>query len=248
MGIAVRKPDEIAKIRRAGELLTEAHELIVRAIRPGVTTLELDAIAKECLLSRGAKCSCKGYKGYPNTICASVDDVVVHGIPNNIKLEQGQIVGIDFCASFDGYHADMARTYIVGKAGRNRIRLIDTAKAAFDRALEVVRAGARVGDISGAIQSVIEESGYSAVRAMTGHGIGRKMHEEPAIPNYGTVGTGARLCAGNVLAIEPMLNAGGFGVKFDADGWTCRTQDGSDSAHYENTVLVTETGYELLTG
>ena len=248
MKIAVRNESEIAKIRRAGELLTEAHRLIAEAVRPGVTTLELDAIAEEFLLKNGAGLSCKGYKGYPATICASVDDIVVHGIPSNVPLAEGQIIGIDFCASYQGYHADMARTHAVGRIGRNRLRLIEAVETAFERAMEIIRPGVRVGDISAAIQSVAEMYGLSPVRAMVGHGIGRKMHEDPVIPNYGTAGAGPRIAAGNVLAVEPMFNTGGFEVKFDSDGWTCRTADGGDSGHYENTIVVTESGYELLTG
>ena len=248
MKIAVRSASEIGRIRKAGELLTRAHELIAAAIRPGVTTLELDALAEEFLLSNGAGLSCKGYKGYPGTICASADDIVVHGIPSAVPLVEGQIIGIDFCASYEGYHADMARTYTVGKVGRNRVRLIEAVRVAFERATGVIKSGIRVGDISAVIQATAEEYGFSPVRAMVGHGIGRKMHEEPTVPNFGAAGTGPKIVAGNVLAVEPMFNAGGFEVKFDGDGWTCRTADGGDSAHYENTLVVTESGFELLTG
>jgi len=249
MGIAIRNAVEVDKIRKAGELLTRAHELIAEAIRPGVTTLELDAIAEEFLLANGAGLSCKGYKGFPKAICTSTDDIVVHGIPSAaVVLEEGQIIGIDFCASYMGYHADMARTYAVGKVGRNRLRLIEAVEKAFGEAVKVIKHGARVGDISAAIQAVAEEYGFSPVRAMVGHGIGRRMHEDPVIPNYGVAGRGQKILAGNVLAVEPMFNTGGHEVKYDGDGWTCRTKDGGDSAHYENTVVVTENGCELLTG
>jgi len=248
MKIAVRKEFEIARIRKAGQILTEAHRLIAEAVRVGVATKELDAIAEKYLTENGAGLSCKGYKGFPSTICASVDDVVVHGFPSDVPLREGQIIGIDFCCSYEGYNADMARTYAVGKAGRNRLRLIEATRIAFEEALTVVKSGASVGDISAKIEAVAREYGFSPVRAMVGHGIGRKMHEDPMIPNFGESGKGPKIAAGNVLAIEPMFNAGEYDVKIDADGWTCRTKDGTDSAHYENTVLVTEHGYELLTG
>jgi len=248
MKIAVRNEIEIAKIRKAGQILTEAHRLIAEAVRPEVTTKELDAIAERYLIENGAGLSCKGYKGFPSTICASIDDVVVHGFPLDIPLTEGQIIGIDFCCSYKGYHADMARTYAVGKVGRNRLKLIEAVKKAFEEAVTVVKPGARVGDISAKIEAVAKEYGFSPVRAMVGHGIGRKMHEDPMIPNFGEADKGPKIAAGNVLAIEPMFNAGEYDIKIDADGWTCRTKDGADSAHYENTVLVTEYGYELLTG
>ncbi|MCL2370765.1 MAG: type I methionyl aminopeptidase [Firmicutes bacterium] len=248
MKIVVKNEKEIEKIRKAGAILTEAHNLIQKAIRVGVTTLELDAIAEKFLTESGAGLSCKGYKGFPSTICASTDDIVVHGIPSAVPLVEGQIIGIDFCCSFEGYHADMARTYGIGKVGRNRLRLIEAVQKAFESALTVVKPGNRVGDISAQIEAVAKEYGFSPVRAMVGHGIGRKMHEDPMIPNFGEAGKGPLLAAGNVLAIEPMFNAGEYDIKIDSDGWTCRTKDGSDSAHYENTVLVTESGYELLTG
>ncbi len=235
-------------MREACAIVAKTHELLAKHIKAGVTTAQLDALAEEFILSCGAKPNFKHYNGYPATACISVNDVVVHGIPSPDQvLEEGDIVSVDLGAVKDGYHGDAARTYPVGKVSARRQKLIDVTRECFFEGLKEVAPGKRLGDISSAVQSHAEANGFSVVRVMVGHGIGKKLHEEPSIPNFGPPGQGAVLKKGYCLAIEPMINAGTFKVKFDADGWTCRTLDGSDSAHYENTVLVTESGYEILT-
>jgi len=248
MAIFVKTPREIDVMRRAGAIVQETLELLKGVIRAGVTTKDLDRIAAEFLRSKGAAASFKGYNGYPASICVSVEDEVVHGVPSKRALADGQIVSIDVGAYIDGYHADAARTFIVGgSTDPMRTRLVKVTEESFFEACKVIKDGVRVGDISHAIQSHCEAHGYSVVRALVGHGIGRQMHEDPSVPNFGKAGRGIRLTAGMTVAVEPMVNMGEYEVTFDADGWTVRTKDGKPSAHYENTVLVTKTGYELLT-
>ena len=190
---------------------------------------------------------CKGYHGYPAAACISVDDVVVHGIPSLKVLAEGEIVSVDIVLKLDGYHADATRTYAVGKISPEKQRLIDVTRRCFYNGIAKIRAGARLGDAQHAIQMTAELAGYGVVRAMTGHGIGTQMHEDPTIENYGRPGTGPLLRSGMCLAVEPMIAMGDWDVRIDRDGWTCRTADGLPAAHYENTVLVTDGGCEILT-
>lgn len=237
---------EIELMKIAGDITIRAIEEVGKAIKPGISTKQLDKIAYDYIKSRGAKPSFLGYSGFPGSICASVDDVVVHGIPSDdIVLEEGQIVGIDCGAIYKGYHGDAARTFAVGNISKEKQKLIDVTKECFDKAVENLRDGSRLGDIGASVQKNAEKHGFSAVREMGGHGIGRHMHEDPYIPMFGTAGTGMKLKAGMTIAIEPMINMGDW--KMYINGWDARTKDGSPSAHYENTVLITQTGVEILT-
>ena len=246
--IAVRRADEIEKMRAANRIVGDALRNIEQYIRPGVTTLELNSIIEDFILSAGAVPSFKGYGGFPAASCISVDEVVVHGIPSLRVLKEGEIVSIDVGTVFRGYNGDGARTFAVGSISPEKQRLIDVTRESFFEGLKYIKAGRRLGDYSHAVQAYVESHGFSVVRAMVGHGIGRAMHEDPEVPNYGRAGSGPMLRAGNCLALEPMVNMGGFSVIIDShDGWTCRTADGNPSAHYENTVVVTDTGAEILT-
>lgn len=246
--IPVKNEKDIILMRKVNALVAQTLDYIEAFIKEGVTTANLDALAEEFIISHGAKPNFKNYNGFPATACISINDVVVHGIPSpEAILKEGDIVSVDLGAVLNGFHGDAARTFPVGKISVGRQKLIDAVKRSFFEGLSQVRPGKRVGDISAAIQASVESSGYSVVRVMVGHGIGKRLHEEPSIPNFGPPGQGAILKKGYCLAIEPMINAKGHKVKFDSDGWTCRTFDGSDSAHYENTVLVTDNGCEILT-
>ena len=216
-------------------------------IRAGVTTGELDGYAEEYIRSRGAIPSCLGYCGYPASICASVNEVIVHGIPGERVLREGDIVSIDLCAYKNGFHGDGARTFAVGEISEEKKKLIRVTEECFWKALENLRAGTPLYDIGAAVQAHAEANGFSVVRAYVGHGIGREMHEDPSVPNYGKRGTGVRLRAGTVICVEPMIGAGTRDVCVDADNWTARMADGKPAAHYENTVVVREDGVEILT-
>jgi methionyl aminopeptidase len=245
--ITVRSADELATMRRAGLVVAEMHERIREAIRPGVTTAALDRIARDVLARRGAMSNFLGYHGYPATICASPNEVVVHGIPDDRRLEEGDIVGIDCGAIVDGYHGDAAWTHAVGAAEPAIRRLLDTGEASLRAAIQQMRAGRHLGDVGHAVQKTAESEGFSVVRDYVGHGIGTQMHEPPDVPNVGPSGYGPRLVVGNVLAIEPMVNAGKPGVRVLDDGWTVITADSSWSAHFEHTVAVGEDGPRILT-
>ena len=247
MAITIKNAEQIQKMRVAGALLDELDKALRPLIRPGVTTLELDAFAEDFLRSRGAVPSFKGYGGFPASICASVNEVVIHGIPNNRKLEEGDILSIDMGSFIDGFNGDCARTYPVGRITPEDEKLIRVTRESFFKALEVVRAGHHLHEIGAAVQEYVEANGFSVVRDFVGHGIGRKMHEDPAVPNYRQKSRGIRLVAGMTLAIEPMVNAGDWRVRVLDDGWTTVTADGKRAAHYENTVLVTDGEPELLT-
>jgi methionyl aminopeptidase len=216
-------------------------------VRPGVTTAALDALAEQRLQEAGAEPAFKGYHGYPATICASVNEQVVHGIPSEKPLVEGDIISIDMGAKLDGFFGDSAVTVPVGDIGSDAARLLKVTEESLHRALAVVRPGGRVSDIGAAVQQHVEAHGFSVVREFVGHGIGAKLHEEPQIPNYGTPGRGPRLAEGMVLAIEPMVNIGKPAVKVLGDGWTAVTKDGSLSAHFEHTVVVTSGGCHILT-
>lgn len=245
--ISVRNDKEIAKMRAAGKALIEVFRTVDPLVAPGITTLELNAEIEKKILSLGATAPCKGYHGYPAAACISVDDVVVHGIPSLKVLAEGEIVSVDIVLKLDGYHADATRTYAVGKISPEKQRLIDVTRRCFYNGIAKIRSGARLGDAQHAIQMTAELAGYGVVRAMTGHGIGTQMHEDPTIENYGRPGTGPLLRSGMCLAVEPMIAMGDWDVRIDRDGWTCRTADGLPAAHYENTVLVTDGGCEILT-
>jgi methionyl aminopeptidase len=230
--------------RLVGEVLTEVSAHVV----PGVTTAELDAIAERLITKAGASPAFKGYHGYPATICASVNEEVIHGIPSGRRaLSEGDIISVDVGAVLDGYFGDSAVTLPVGKVSEEAARLLRATEESLYKAIEVVKPGARVSDIGHAVQQHVEAYGFSVVREFVGHGIGQKMHEEPQVPNYGEPGRGPRLSEGMVLAIEPMVNAGKPAVKVLADGWTAVTRDGSLSAHFEHTVAVTKNGPDVLT-
>lgn len=246
--IAVRKPAELEKMRKANKVVGDALRMIEQYVRPGVTTMELNAILEEFIVAAGAKPSFKNYHGFPAASCMSIDEVVVHGIPSLRVLKEGEILSVDVGAIVEGYHGDAARTFPVGKISAEKQRLIDVTRESFFEGIKHVRAGRRLGDLSHAIQAYVEAHGYSVVREMTGHGIGRNMHEDPSIPNYGAAGSGPLLKAGYCLAIEPMVNMGKYHIEIDSlDGWTCRARDGQPSAHYENTVIVTDGDAEILT-
>ena len=246
--IPVKSENELVKMRRACKVTGDTLKMIEEYIKPGVTTLQLDEIIEKYIRSQGCTPNFKHLYGFPNSACISVDDVVVHGIPSGLTLEEGQIVSIDVGAAFGGFNGDAARTFAVGKISAEKQRLIEVTKQSFFEGIKQARAGRRVGDISHAVQTYVESNGYSVVRAMTGHGIGRRVHEEPNIPNFGHPNFGPLLRNGYTLAIEPMVNAGDFKVVIDRrDGWTCRTADGSPSAHYENTILIKNDQPEILT-
>lgn len=242
-----KSPDELATMRRAGRVVAEMHARIRDAIRPGVTTLQLDAIGREVLDRNGARSNFLGYHGYPAVICASPNDMIVHGIPNGRPLEEGDIVSIDCGAIVDGYHGDAAFTAPVGRVSAEAQRLIDTTHASLDAAIEAMRSGNRLSDIGHAVQGVAEAAGFAIVREYVGHGIGTAMHEAPDVPNFGPPGKGPKLLPGVVLAVEPMLNAGTEETVLLDDGWSVVTADGSLSAQWEHMIAVTDDGAEILT-
>ena len=246
--IVIKSNREIELMREAGRIVALAHRKVAEAIVPGISTLELDKIAEKTIRDCGAIPSFKGYGGFPGSICASINDVVVHGIPKkNIKLKDGDIISIDIGVEYKGYHGDSAKTHPVGNISPEKQRLIDVTKQSFYEGLKYAKPNNRLSDISHAIQTYVEENGFGIVRDFTGHGIGRKLHEDPAIPNYGIAGTGPLLRKGMALAIEPMVSMGNYKVRILKDDWTTVTVDGSDSAHYEHTIVITDDGYEILT-
>ena len=246
--IVIKSNREIELMREAGRIVALAHRKVAEAIAPGVSTLELDKIAEKTIRDNGATPSFKGYGGFPGSICASINDVVVHGIPNkNIKLKDGDIISVDIGAEYKGYHGDSAMTHPVGNITPEKQRLIDVTQQSFFEGVKYAKPNNRLSDISHAIQKYVEENGFGVVREFTGHGVGRKLHEDPSIPNYGIAGTGPLLKPGMTLAIEPMVTAGSHKIRILGDDWTTVTIDGSDSAHYEHTIVITEEGYEILT-
>ncbi len=245
--ITCRSSVELERLARVNGLVARVLSELMAAVAPGKTTRELDELAERRLREAGAVPAFKGYHGYPSTICASVNEQVIHGIPNDRPLNAGDILSIDLGAKLDGFFGDSAVTVPVGAVSPEAQRLLTVTKESLERAIAVVKAGARVHDIGAAVQEYVEAHGYSVVREFVGHGIGTSLHEEPQIPNYGTPGRGSRLAEGMVLAIEPMVNAGRPAVKVLSDGWTAVTKDGSLSAHFEHTVAVTEAGCRVLT-
>ena len=247
--IIIKSSDEIEKIREAGKIVSEALSLAGEIVKPGMTTLELNSAIEKVIVSHKARPSFKNYNGFPAASCISPNSVVVHGIPSkDIILKDGDIVSVDVGAFYNGYHADAARTFPVGNISSEAKQLIDVTKECFNRGAQAAIPGNRVGDIGFAVQSLAEEYGYGVVRELVGHGVGKNLHEEPDVPNFGNSGRGIRLKSGMVIAIEPMINAGTHMVDFNReDGWTVTTCDGALSAHYENTVAITDNGPLFLT-
>lgn len=245
--IYVKKPNELDKMRVAGKLTGDALKHIEEKIKPGVTTAQINKWIHEFITSQNATPSFLGYHGYPASACVSVNDVVVHGIPGDRVLREGDIVSVDVGVIKNGWQGDAARTFAVGKISPEAQKLIDVTRECFFEGIKHARNGRRLGDLSSAIQRHAESHGYGVVREMIGHGIGRQMHEDPAVPNFGKEGTGVMLKTGYTIAVEPMINAGTFKIKFEPDGWTTRTADGSLSAHYENTIAIRDGEPEILT-
>jgi methionyl aminopeptidase len=246
--VEVKSKDELATMRQAGAVVADILALLSTTIKPGMTTGEIDKIAREELKKRGAKPAFLNYHGFPGVICLSVNHEVVHGIPSDKrKLSEGDIIGVDFGCVIDRFYGDSAVTIGVGKISAEADKLIRVTRESLMKGIEAVKAGARVGDIGAAVSAHAETFGYGVVREFVGHGIGRALHEEPPIPNYGKPGTGPRLKAGMTIAIEPMINLGTAEVETLGDGWTAVTKDRKLSAHFEHTIAVTETGFDILT-
>jgi len=245
--IIIKNHDEITLMKKAGRIVGETLLLLQKEVKPGVTTAELDRMAEEFITKHGAKPSFKGLYGFPSSLCISVNEQVIHGFPGAYVLKEGDIVSIDCGAFFDGFHGDAARTFPVGNISVDAQKLIDITKESFFQGIKFAKQGNKLTDISYGIQSYVEAAGFSVVRDFVGHGIGRKVHEDPNIPNFGKSGRGPKLLEGMVLAIEPMVNAGTHKVKTLKDGWTVVTTDSSLSAHYENTVAILSDGPEILT-
>jgi len=247
MGIVIKLPKEIAIMRQAGRIVALVLQTLAREIRPGMKTRELDTICVRELARYGAKSSFKGYRGFPAHLCVSVNEEVVHGIPGERVLLEGDIVSLDFGAIFDGFQGDAAITVGVGKISSKARELLRVTQKALEAGITAARQGAHLGDISAAIQTYVESHGFSVVREYSGHGIGREMHEEPQIPNFGLPGQGPLLQEGMTLAIEPMVNVGGWRTRLKDNGWTVVTADGSLSAHFEHTIAITRGEPEILT-
>jgi methionyl aminopeptidase len=247
VSVELKTKEEIRLLRDAGRIAGGALEAVRAAVKPGVTTEELDRIARNFITAHGAKATFAGYRGYPKAICASINEEVVHGIPGRRVLKEGDIVGIDVGATYNGFIGDTAATFAVGTISKENQRLIDVTRESLVRATQAARVGNRLGDIGWAVQSFVERAGFSVVRDFVGHGVGRQMHEEPAVPNFGEGGVGLRLQEGLVIAIEPMVNAGGYAVRVLPDGWTVVTTDGRCSAHFEHTIAILSEGPVVLT-
>ncbi len=246
--ITIKSDREIELLRKAGKIVYDTHQYLKPFIKEGITTRKLDDLAEKYIISRDATPSFKGYDGYPTSICTSINDEVVHGIPSDRVLQDGDIISIDIGACFKGYHGDSAWTYTVGNVSRENEKLLsDTEKSLFI-GLEQVKPGNRIGDIGAAIQKYAESCGLGVVRELCGHGVGTSVHEDPDVPNYGTPNTGVRLKKGMVIAVEPMLTLGSPEILLLDDDWTIITKDGRPSAHFEHTVVVTDDGYKILTG
>lgn len=245
--ITMKKPDDFARMRRAGTVVARVHEALLDAARPGVSLLDLEEIAAGIISDGGCTSNFLNYHGFPATTCLSVNNEIVHGIPSQRELKEGDLLSVDAGAIFEGWHADAAITFGIGEIGAAEQTLIDVTERAMWAGIEATRAGARVGDVGSAVYEVAEPHGYGVVREYTGHGIGRQMHEDPQVPNYGVPGKGIKLKAGMAICIEPMFNLGGHETRVLDDGWTVVTADGSTSAHFEHTVAITPDGPEVLT-
>ncbi len=246
--VTIKNDEEIALMRESCRIAKETLDFVGKHICAGMTTKEVDELVYKYITSCGATPSELGYEGYPASSCVSVNEVVVHGIPDDRVILDGDIVSVDIVAEKNGYHGDCARTYLIGNVSEEKKKLVKVTEECFFKACEGLKAGVPLFDIGYAVQTHAEANGYSVVRALTGHGIGRSMHEDPSVPNYGKRGTGMRLKAGMTICIEPMINMGTYKVTVDRrDGWTVKTADGKPAAHYENTVLILEDGVEILT-
>jgi len=246
--ITRKTPEQIALMRRAGKVVAEMHEECIRAAKPGATTADVDAVARDVIERRGARSNFLGYHGFPAVVCTSPNQVIVHGIPSEaVVLEEGDILSIDCGAIIEGWHADAAVTVPIGEIDAESKRLIEVTRSSLEAAIDEVVIGRRLGDVGAAVEAVAVQAGFTVVREYVGHGIGTAMHEEPQIPNYGPAGRGLKLKEGLVIAVEPMVNAGGPETEVLDDGWTVVTRDGRRSAHFEHTIAVTEHGPDVLT-
>ena len=245
--ITLKSTREIDAMRRAGKITAAARALAGDMVKPGVTTREIDTAVRRFIRSQGAEPSFLGYNGYPASVCVSVNDEVIHGIPGERALEEGDVVSIDVGAYIDGFHGDCAATYACGTISDEARRLIDVTRQSFFEGVKFAREGCRVSDIGHAVQEYVEANGFSVVREYVGHGVGRQMHEAPEVPNYGAPGHGPKLLRGMTIAVEPMVNMGSANIRQLSDGWTVTTADGKYAAHYENTLLITSGEPELLT-
>lgn len=245
--ITIKSEREIELMREAGKMVSMTHQYLKNFIKPGITTKELDRLAEEYIRKMGGVPTCKGYEGFPATLCTSVNDTVVHGIPDNYKLKDGDIITIDMVIGYKGYQGDAAWTYAVGEISDDKKYLMEHTEKALYEGVKQVKPGNRIGDISNAVEEYANKHHLGVVKELCGHGIGREMHEDPEIPNYGTKGTGPKLREGMVICIEPMLNLGTADIYMLDDEWTIKTDDGKPAAHYEHTILVTKDGYEILT-
>ena len=246
--ISIKSDNEIKLLREAGRIVYETHQYLKPFIKEGITTKKLDTLAEDFIRSKGATPSCLGYQGFPATLCTSVNEEVVHGIPGAKKLKNGDIITLDICACYKGYHGDSAWTYAVGEISDDKKYLMEHTEKALYEGLSMVKPGNRIGDISNAIETYATKYNLGIVKELEGHGVGSNLHEDPEIPNYGPKGVGPVLKEGMVLAIEPMLTLGSPDIVILEDGWTIETEDYSPSAHFEHTVVVTNCGYEILTG
>lgn len=245
--ISIKTPREIELMRVAGEIVGDTHKYLIPYLKPGITTKKIDSLARDYIIKRGAFPSCYHYDGYPANICISINEEVVHGIASNRKLKEGDIVTLDICACFKGYHGDSAWTYAIGDISDEKKHLMKHTEQALYEGLNQVKEGAHIGDIGYAVENYALEHGLGVVKELVGHGVGNHLHEDPDVPNYGKKGTGPILKKGMVIAVEPMLNAGTADIYLLDDDWTVITADDKPSAHFEHTVLVTENGYEILT-
>lgn len=245
--IHIKTPDEIGKMRLACDLISRTMGEVARHVAPGVTTRHLDNVAREFMKAHGGRPACLGYGGFPATLCIEVNETVVHGFPSGYELREGDIIGIDTVVELDGFNGDMCYTFAVGDVAPEVMALLRTTKESLYKGIEAAQPGKRVGDIGNAVQTYVEKRGYTVVREFCGHGIGRSMHEDPEIANYGRRGIGPVLKPGMCICIEPMINLGSKNVVISSDGWTTRTKDRKPSAHYEHTILITPEGNEILT-
>jgi methionyl aminopeptidase len=246
--IIIKSHREIELVRKSCRIVVDTFDYIETIVGPGIETIEIDRAVENFIRSQGAKPAFKGYRGFPASVCVSIDDEVVHGIPSKRKLKAGQIVSVDIGVEFQHYFGDGAKTYVIGDIPERTRKLLRVTREALYKGIDAATVDNRLSDISNAIQRYVEQAGFSVVRDLVGHGVGRKLHEEPQIPNYGPPNRGPRLKPGMVLAIEPMVNMGGYEVSFDDDDkWTVRTIDGLPSAHFEHTVAITENGVDILT-
>lgn len=245
--IYIKTEEEIEKMRAASELTARTLGEVAKWVKPGVTTHRLDSIAREFILDNGGRPTCLGYQGFPGTMCIEVNETVVHGFPSSYTLREGDIVGTDLVVELNGFNGDSCWTFAVGEVDDTKRKLLDTTLESLYVGIEQARHGNRIGHISAAVQNYCEHKGFSIVREMCGHGIGRDMHEDPEVPNYGRRGTGALLRPGMCICIEPMVNAGSKNIVIESNGWECRTRDRKPSAHFEHTILITEDKPEILT-